>query len=223
MTSEGTNRQPQEASIKLFDRTDGSFLNPAPSATAEHCIEFWTHVEIPDEIIDQVFDAYAKDRKEEIDSDMDQAMAQWREQWVADNPAPRGGRQLEDHQARYTADFEQHRLSILPGIVAKRPEGLGQYDARQLIRTTKMIINRPHPSKFPGESDKVLAEKIELFDEELTVMEIERKYRLSRVRIAMEKIFRNDTEALLRAVESQSEELAGIREQLVYLRNEMAE
>jgi hypothetical protein len=232
MTAEGINRQPQgipvggqfapnqhsEAPIRLFDRTDGSFLNPAPSATADHCIQFWSNVEIPDEIIDQVVDAYAKFRSAEIDSDMDKEMGQWRERWVAANPAPRGGRQLEEHQERYKADFETYRQSVLPGILSKRPERLGEYDTRQLIRAAKMLIHRPNSQRFPGEGDKVLNEPVELFDGTLTVLEIDKKYSLWDIRQSMEKVFRNDTEALLRAIEGQSEQLSGIHEQLVYQR-----
>jgi hypothetical protein len=222
MTSEGINHQPQEASIKLFDRTDGSFLNPGPSATADHCVQFWSNVEIPDEIIDQVVEAYAKFRSGEIDQEMEQEMGKWRANWEQQNPVPKD-KHLPEYQQRFKDEYEQYRQSILPRVVGKRPERLGQYDTRQLVRATKMLIHRPHPDKFPGEDQKVLNETIELFDETLTVLEIERKYRLSQVRGAMDKIFRNDTDALLKAVESQSEELAGIREQLVYLRNEMAD
>ncbi|GAA4033905.1 hypothetical protein GCM10023063_17210 [Arthrobacter methylotrophus] len=236
MTSEGINRQPQgipvggqfapnkhaEAPIRLFDRTDGSFLNPAPSATAEHCIQFWSSVEIPDEIIDQVVAEYGRTRSAEIDADMEAAMSQWRASWEARNPVPKD-KYLAEYQQRFKEEYEQYRLSILPGVTAKRPERLGQYDTRQLIRATKMLIHRPHPDRFPGEDEKVLNEKIELFDGELTVLEIERKYRLSQVRNAMDKIFRNDADALLRALESQSEQLSGIHEQLVHQRADFSE
>lgn len=234
MTSEGINRAPAgipsggqfvannhtEASIKLFDRTDGSFLRPAPSATAEHCIQFWSNVEIPDEIIAQVEDEYTKKVVSEIHADMERAMTQWREQWVKDNPAPRNGRQLEEHQARYEVEFEDYRTSILPGVEARRPKWLGEYDSRQLIRAAQMLLHRPHGARFPEESDRVLNEPIELFDEVLTVRQVEEKYRLSQIHYAMEKVFRNDAEALLRAVESQSEQLSGIHEQLVHQRSD---
>lgn len=235
MTTEGINRQPQgipvggqfapnqhsEAPIRLFDRTDGSFLNPAPSATAEHCIAFWSAVEIPDEIIDQVVDAYAKSRSAEIDTDMEQIMAQWRTRWEEQNPAPKD-KHLPEYQQRFKNEYEQHLQAVMPGVVAKRPERLGEYDTRQLIRAAKMLVHRPNSRRFPGEGDKVLAETIELFDEELTVLEIDEKYNLYDIRYAMEKVFRNQNDPLLAALESQREELSGIREQLVYQRNDMS-
>ncbi|WP_422759063.1 hypothetical protein [Paenarthrobacter sp. C1] len=235
MTSEGINRQPQgipvggqfaankhsEAPIRLFDRTDGSFLNPAPSATAEHCIQFWSNVEIPDEIIDQVNDAYAKFRSDEIDRDMEAEMAQWRAVWEGQNPVPKE-KHLAEYQQRFKSEYEQHRLAILPRVTVKRPERLGEYDTRQLIRAAKMLAHRPNSQRFPGEGDKVLNEPVELFDETLTVLEIDKKYSLWDIRYSMEKIFRNENDALLAALENQREELSGIREQLVYQRNDMS-
>lgn len=237
MTSEGINRQPQgiptggqfaannhaEAPIKLFDRTDGSFLKPAPSATAEHCIEFWSNVEIPDEIITQVETEYMKVRSAEIDSDMEDAMGQWRSRWEAENPVPKD-RYLAEYQERFKQEYEQHRRAILPSVEAKRPPALGEYDSRQLIRATQMLIHRPVARRFPGEGDKVLLEPIELFDETLAVYDIEQKYRLSAVRYAMSKVFQSESEmALLRAIEGQSEKLSGIHEQLVHQRADFSE
>lgn len=234
MTADGINRAPAgipsggqfvannhaEANIKLFDRTDGSFLNPAPSATAEHCIQFWSNVDIPDEIIDQVVTEYAKDRSAEIDEDMKQVMAQWTTHWQDQNPAPK--RNIEEYNERYRLEHENHRLSILQSVTDKRPEQLGQYDTRQLIRATKMLIHRPHPDRFPGEETTVLDEPVELWDGTLSVRQIEQKYRLTRVRYAMEKIFKSDSEALLAAMETQSETLSGIREQLIYQRSDQS-
>lgn len=207
-----------EAPIKLFDRTDGSFLKPAPSATADHCIQFWSNVEIPDEIITQVEEEYTKTVVAEIHKDMEQAMADWREGWVQANPTPRGGRQLEEHQARYEVEFEKHRTEILPEYENRRPKWLGEYDSRQLIRAARMRAHRPNSKRFPGETEQVLNEPIELFDEVLTVQQVEDKYKLSQLNYAMEKLFRNDTDALLKAVENQSEQLSGIHEQLVHQR-----
>lgn len=206
------------APIRLFDRTDGSFFNPAPSATAEHCIQFWSNVEIPDEIIDQVVEAYEKARSDEIDRDMEQLMAGWCAHWVEQNPAPK--RSVEEYQERFKREHEAHRQSVLPGVEAKRPERLGQYDTRQLIRATKMLIHRPNPDRFPGEDQKVLMEPVELFDETLTVWQIHEKYNLCDIRHSMERIFRNENEALLAALENQSEQLSGIHEQLVHQRSD---
>lgn len=235
MTAEGINRQPQgipaggqfapkqhsEAPIRLFDRTDGSFLNPAPSATADHCIQFWSNVEIPDEIIDQVVDAYAKFRSDEIDRDMEAEMGKWRAGWEQQNPVPKD-KHLAEYQQRFKDEYEQYRQSILPRVAGKRPERLGQYDTRQLIRAAKMLIHRPNSQRFPGEGDKVLNEPVELFDETLTVLEIDEKYSLWDIRYSMEKVFRNENDALLAALENQSEQLSGIHEQLVHQRNDMS-
>lgn len=44
--------------LSLYDRPDGSFYYPPVSATAEHCIRFWSEVEIPDEAIARFTQAY---------------------------------------------------------------------------------------------------------------------------------------------------------------------
>jgi hypothetical protein len=148
-------------------------------------------------------------------------MADWRAHWAEQNPAPK--RNVEEYQERFKREHEAQRQSVLPGVEAKRPERLGQYDTRQLIRATKMLIHRPNPERFPGEDQKVLMEPVELFDETLTVWQIHEKYNLYDIRPAMEKLSRKNPEALLRAVESQSEQLSGIHEQLVYLRSDMGD
>ncbi|UYY83744.1 hypothetical protein OIT41_20590 (plasmid) [Arthrobacter sp. YA7-1] len=177
---------------------------------------------MPDEIVVQVCDAYAKFRSDEIDRDMDDIMTKWRTRWEAENPAPKQ-RHLSEYHDRYRTEFEQHRLSVLPEVVAKRPERLGQYDAPQLIRATKMLICRPHSKHFGGEGDKVLDAKVELFDEELSVLEIHKKYSLWDIKASMEKVFPKEQDALLASLAEQLEELTGIRQQLVYLRSDMSE
>lgn len=211
-----------ESAIKLFDRNDGSFLKPAPSATAEHCINFWSNVEIPDEIITQVEDEYRKVRAKEIDSDMETAMAEWRAKWEQENPPPAKDKQLSEYQERFRREYEEYRQAILPSVEAKRPPALGEYDSRQLIRAARMLAHRPNSRRFPGEGDKVLLEPIELFDETLNVYEIEQKYNLRAIGYAMEKIFRNEEEAVLAALEGAREQLHGIHEQLIHQRSDMA-
>lgn len=143
--------------VPLFDRMDGSFLHPSPSSTAEHCVEFWSTVEVPDAIISQSEAAYLKDRDREVDDDMVAAMATWTDDWAARNPeGKKTPKSTEERNAKYRSEHEAHRLSILHGVEAKRPPYMGSYDSRQPIRAHQMITNRPNSSKFPEESDKVL-------------------------------------------------------------------
>lgn len=179
-----------ESPVRLFDRGDGSFLKPSPSATAEHCIEFWSRIDVPDAVIDQVFDEYAVLRNSEISERLNEEMTAWSVEWKAANPSPkREGKELTRLQSRYLEEFDAHQASITDRIYQEHPNQLGAYDARQLVRATQMKLHRPHPVKFPEESEKVMNHQIELFDETLTVAEIDAKYRLTRIAHALQSIF----------------------------------
>jgi hypothetical protein len=207
-----------ESPVKLFDRTDGSYLHPSPSATAEHCITFWSNVEIPDEIISQSESAYYADRVQEVEDDMNSAMAAWTDEWAERNPesAKMTPKLIEERNAKYRSEHEAHRLSILPGVEAKRPEVMGEYDARQLIRAYQMVANRPNSTKFPEESEKVLSHPVQLFDETLTVREIQHKYGLHRIGSVIEgKAKVDEGQAVLDAIGHTNQLLAGISTEII--------
>lgn len=179
-----------ESPVRLFDRGDGTFLKPSPSATADHCIDFWSRIDVPDEVIDQVASEYTAFRNKEINSKLEAEMTEWSVQWKSENPSPkREGKELDRLQARYTEEFNAHRASIEGRIISEHPNGLGSYDARQLVRAAQMRKHKPSINKFPGEAAKVMTHEIELFDETLTVGQIEEKYRLSNVDHALASIF----------------------------------
>lgn len=218
MTTEFSQRQPPgipiggqfaaathaESPVRLFDRGDGTFLRPSPSATAEHCIEFWSRIEVPDVVIDQVCQEYAAFRRKEIDDRFEEEMVSWSVAWKSENPSPkREGRELDRLQARYTEEFNAYKESIRGRIHNEHVNGIGTYDARQLVRAAQMRRHKPNEVKFPEEAAKVLDHRIELFDETLTVDQIEEKYRLSRVAHAMQSIFPPKTsEDTARALET---------------------
>lgn len=182
-----------EAPVRLFNRSDGSFLKPSPSSTAEHCIDFWSHVAIPDEIIEQAERTFSATRAEEIAADMDAATNNWSERYEASNPRPkREGREAERWDAQYEADRQAYRDSIEEGITNSRPRFLGSYDARQIVRAAQMYYHRPHSVKFPEESDKVLDYQIELFDGVMSVEEIERVYQMHKIHYCLEEIQKDD-------------------------------
>lgn len=203
--------------VPLFDRNDGSYLHPSPSATAEHCITFWSTVEIPDDIITRSSVAYNLDRDREVDDDMTAAMAEWTDDWAAKNPeGKKTPKSTEERNVKFRAEHEAHRLSILPGVEAKRPMGMGSYDSRQLIRAYQMVVNRPNPDKFPEESEKVLNHEIQLFDETATVRDIHNKYQLYRIGNHVKGLVKPDEgQAVLDAIGETNALLAGINTELV--------
>ena len=186
------------APVRLFDRMDATYYHPAPSATAEHCINFWANVEIPDEIVTQVENAYYNDRQQEIDEDMEETMRTWTAEWVKANPEPgawAGKYKVEEYNQRWRDEHEIHRLKVLSEVEARRPLMLGSYDSTQIIRASQMAAHHPDPNKFPDEMPKVMMHPIELFDGELAVHEIEKKYRLARVARYIEGLVKPDNEA----------------------------
>jgi hypothetical protein len=207
-----------ESPVKLFDRNDGTYLHPSPSATAEHCITFWSNVEVPDEIIDRSVDAYYNDRVQEVEDDMNAAMAAWTDDWASRNPesSKMTVKSAEERNQKFRAEHEAYRLSILPDIEAKRPAALGSYDSRQLVRSYQMALNRPNPDKFPEESEKVLNHEIQLFDETLTVRDIQIKYQLHRVgNTIVGKVKVDEGQRVLDAIGQTNILLAGINQEIV--------
>lgn len=233
MTQDGANRVPggspmgtggrydfayhPESPVKLFDRNDGSYLHPSPSATAEHCITFWSNVEIPDEIISQSVSAYYSDRELEVEDDMNAAMASWTDDWAADNPeGKKTPKSTEERNIKYRAEHEVYRLSILPEVEAKRPLLMGEYDARQLIRAYQMVVNRPSADKFPEESEKVLNHEMQLFDETAAIRDIYLKYQLHRISGSIRgQVKVDEGQAVLDAIGQTNELLAGIGKEIV--------
>lgn len=211
-----------ESPVRLFDRHDGTFLKPSPSATAAHCIEFWSTVEIPDEIIEQVEREYSRVKASRVKEEMDSRMKEWTIAWQDANPKPRGDRKIEEYNERWRTEYEQHRQSIVGEVEEKHgPCHLGNYDSRQIIRACQMIVHRPNSKKFdPAETQKVLEEPIELYNEVLTVREIERKYRLSEFHYAMERVFPKSDDAVVEALAGMDSRLAGIRDELASQRSD---
>lgn len=206
-----------ESPVKLFDRNDGSYLYPSPSATAEHCITFWSTIEIPDDIIDRTASAYYADRAQEVEDDMNAAMAEWTNEWAAKNPeGKKTAKATEERNQKYRVEHEAHRQSILPDVEAKRPDRMGAYDARQLVRSYQMARNRPNPQRFPEESEKVLDHEIQLFDETLTVRDIQIKYQLHRIGNTIEGQNKPDEgQRVLDAIGQTNILLAGINQEIV--------
>lgn len=153
---------------------DGTYYHPAPSATAEHCINFWVTVEIPDGIISQVEDAYYAERQQGINEHMKEAMRAWTVEWMKTNPEPGNWASkydIEDYNQRWRDEHEVHRVKVLPEVEARRPLALGSYDSTQIIRAAQMVRHCPDP--------KVMMHPVELFDSEMAVHEIHKLYKTS--------------------------------------------
>lgn len=211
-----------EAPVRLFNRSDGSFLKPSPSSTAEHCINFWSNVNIPDEIIEQAEKTYAAVRAEEIATDLEAASNRWAASYLAENPQPRReGKDMDKWTERYNTELVAYQDEITEGITNSRPRYLGSYDARQIVRAAQMYHHRPHSLKFPQESDRVLDYQVELFDGVMTVEEIERVYQMDKIHFCLEEVQRDDRlqQLIVDRLTEVSGGIQGVRQELVFQTN----
>jgi hypothetical protein len=181
------------ATTPLFDRYDGTFLKPSPSSTAEHCITFWDTVAIPDEIITQAEDVYRNRRVKEVEEGLEAQVSDWAQQWLQENPQPKKKADIDAWNARFATEREEFMTRVRAELEAERPMWLGSYDSRQLVRAAQMYFHIPHPDKYLEENIKVRDHPIELFDEVLTVEQIEAKYRLWSMHGALERLFEGIT------------------------------
>jgi hypothetical protein len=205
------------ATTPLFDRSDGTFLKPGPSTTAEHCINFWNNVTIPDEIITQAEDVYSNRRTKEVEDGLEAQVMAWAQQWLLENPQPKKKADIDAWNARFAAEREPVLTRVREELEAERPMWLGSYDARQLVRAAQMYFHIPHPDKYLEENIKVRDHPIELFDEILTVEDIEAKYRLWSMHGALERVFEDTTQKDI------SSELRFLNRNIEVIRDEIME
>ncbi|WP_138418698.1 hypothetical protein [Sinomonas gamaensis] len=168
------------AAVKLFDADNGTYTNPAPPKTADHCIEFWSTVEVPDKVIEQLYKAFGAKWAEDNEQAHERLAAQFRAEWEETHPKPKKDRHLAEWEAEcdqaMTATFAQ-----LEGVFITRPRQLNAFDGGQLVRAARMYECAPHKARFPEEHEKVMEHEVELFDETLTVRQIEDRYRLQQI------------------------------------------
>lgn len=208
-----------ESPVKLFDRTDGSFFNPSPSSTADHCISFWSSIQIPDEVIYQVMATYLEKRKSEVEQGATQRAADWKQSWLQENPKPRF--RVDEWEARFRDEHAAFKAKAVEDLTNERPMKLGNYDSRQLVRAAQMFYHLPNPHRFREENLKVRDHEIELYDETLTVEEIEDKYRLHRLHYAMESVFEDNTEKqILEGINALNSNMSVLSEEVIDARRD---
>lgn len=209
-----------ESHVQLFDRMDSTFLHPTPFRTAEKCIQFWSSVEIPDAIVDQVVAAYAESRSGEVDTRMEETMLDWQRKWFAANPQPKD-KHIPEWDARYQSEREAYRLQVLPEIEAavavERPQALGEYDVTQLIRAAQMWYHSPDYTRFAEEDELVRNHQVELYEGFLTVEEIEEKYGLEKIHPAMARIAQDDALAtIVDEIRGLGAGITGVQQEIIH-------
>lgn len=168
--------------LKLFDREDGTFLDPPASKTAEHCVRFWSAVKIPDEIVVAFRDSQELDRRQRASDELQTQYDHWLEQWKQGRPQYT----KEERSAAWREYSLEHQIDAR--IAAKYP-ALAHPDASQAIRAMQMFRFRPDPNRWPDESQAVLDHQIETWHEHgYTVKEMVDVFNLSGMRPVVDRM-----------------------------------
>jgi hypothetical protein len=205
--------------VKLYNRAGGSFFWPWPSSTAEHCISFWSSVEVPDEIISQFVSTYHERRKNEVAQGAAQRTDEWKQKWLQENPKPRF--KTDDWEAKFQSDRAHFTAQVTDELTNERPMKLGLYDARQLILAAQMLYHLPDSRKFPAENIKVRDHAVELYQETLTVEQINDKYKLFSLHYALERVFEDPVQKqILQCVRDLNSNMSVLSEEVIDARRE---
>lgn len=189
--------------LKLFDRKDGTFLNPPASKTAEHCIEFWSTVTIPDEIVVAFRDAQRAEREQRIENERtdQEAFEAWYRQWIQSHPGAT--------QAQYNAAWRRH--------VEEKNPSLAYQDASQAIRALQMVRRCPDEKRWADEAKKVYDHEIETWDGVVTALELCKQHKLIRVAGVLDRMpVQSDglNPAILQSLQQLINETRGVRDEI---------
>lgn len=155
----------------LYNRKEGTFLNPPPSSEAIHCIWFWSNVTIPDAIALGFRSAWATADQKRLNEHLDSSYKSWWAQAKAQYPNATTD-QLQagwvDHR-----DGEQ----MIQNWRQDNPEAV-LYEASQLIRALMMRLWVPDDAVYPEEYQKVMDHLVEICSGHYTVSELVDRYHL---------------------------------------------
>lgn len=199
----------------------GSFYFPPRFTTADDAIDFYSRVEIDDEIIarsviasrqhhEAVIEQLEERKQESIGIRLQEHMAEWDNQ-------PENKRKRKSPERAEAEQAERDRLNELPHSdfgLANPPAVINPYDASDVVRSIKMCHYRPNPARFPEESQKVEDHVVALDDEDLTVRQIMDKYATDPVKeqlVYQPKQVEDQHGNLLELIEGLRSELAEVR------------
>lgn len=153
--------------IDLWDPTDGTFEFPPRPRDARDLLEFWSKVEVPEEVLIATQQAYNARRVLEATDILDV--------WEQQHPKPTGDtayrRWYNDRAAYSTAAIDD-------GLDQRYPKVIHKSWLRPLVRATKMYEASNWLPR--GEQQIVLATKVQMpgYAEPMTISELVGKYRM---------------------------------------------
>lgn len=134
---------------------DGSFLYPPIFTSATDVVDFWSRVEIPDEVLARAERVY-RETREPLGREW--AAGSWeswtQHDWDADNPQP------DPADVGATADWEGRKRAAqadwemrMRQVLADRPESLDRRDVRPLVRAAAMFRSAAGDLDWDGYKD----------------------------------------------------------------------
>ncbi|XKH58641.1 hypothetical protein LG293_16450 (plasmid) [Citricoccus nitrophenolicus] len=199
--------------LKLFDREDGSFLNPPASRTAEHCIKFWSTVEIPDEIVVAFRDAQRAEREQRVQPYRQAEFDAWYQQWAPSNPGATA--------QQWTPAWEQYaKTNGVEERLEEKVPSLAYQDASQAIRALQMIRMAPDEQRWPEETQTVREHQIETFRGVVPALELCKTHKLIRVAGVLDRMPEQRVQgdglnpAIVQALNQLIQETRGVRDDL---------
>lgn len=215
-----------ESDIDLIDpdgddayNADGSWFFPPKPRSASQSASFWEKSRVPDEVLHQFVHAYKERFLEYSNNRYRDEMTKWAERYRAKNPEPVGpfGGNKKKWDEEFRRAHEEAQDEIILSCYKERPNMISRYDARPLARAAQMYMFAPSRDRNPDEWEKAMSHRVELFDESLSVYEVEQKYHLSEISLSLTEITPDHSreEELMGEVGSVKESLAEMNENYI--------
>ena len=199
----------------------GSFYFPPRFTSSEDTVDFYSRIEIDDEVIaraviashqhrEAIMDQLEQRKRESIEIRLQEYLAEWDRQ-------PENNRKRKSPERAEAEQAERDRLNELPHSefgLDDPPPSFGTQDGSEIVRAIKMCQYRPSPARFPEESQKVEDHVVTLDDEDLTVRQIMDRYATDPVKeqlVYQPKQVEDQHGNLLELIEGLRGELAEVR------------
>lgn len=171
---------------------DGTWFFPPRPRSAAQSANFWENCHVPDEILDQFRRVYSANWDDDVAIRVRAGLDDWEKDYRAQNPAPKvflstAAKDKYEEELRRVKVEESEDLRN--DALRERPRVMHVYDTRALARAARMFQFAPLESRQPDEYRKAMEHPVDLYDEVLTVEEVEQKYRLSDIVASLDEVF----------------------------------
>lgn len=179
-----------------FYNADGSWFFPPRPRSASQSASFWENSKVPDEVLHQFVHSYKERWLQYSDNRWREEMTKWAANYRENNPEPVGpfsGSQKKKWEEDFREASAEATDRLILACHKERPNMISRYDARPLARAAQMYMFAPSRERNTVEWEKAMNHPVELYDETLTVYEVEQKYHLSEISLSLTEIAHDDS------------------------------